>query len=193
MRKEKAAPPPPTPRPNPKSIAKAQNPVGLRYWNQCLSQAQQSELEPRDSPSVIAGAENEGNVPWAQPETHWAAPSRAGGKTGKFKINVPNINNQIKGYDRNGRTDWASILAEDEAHRNKMKSVRVSVKKLGRPQDEFSPPPKYAWMKSHADRNQPNLSEMSEERQKARSECLEGRNVGGNPWDRQNKQVSQVG
>ena len=191
MRKEKPAPPPPTPRPNPKSIAKAQNPVGLRYWNQCLNQAQQSELTPRDSQSVIAPAQDEGSVPWTQPGTTWADPSREGRQMGKFKINVPNINKQIKSNDQNGRTDWASILAEDEAHRNKMKTVRVSAKNLARPQPEFNPPPKYAWMKSHAVRNPPNLSEMPEVGQKAQTGCFEGRNVGVDPRERQNKQVSR--
>ena len=189
VRKEKAPPPPPTPKPNPKSIARAQNPVALRYWNQCLSQAQQAEVDiPQHSQSVIAAAHDEGNVPWALPDTSRSGPTRGEGKMGnKFKINVPDINRQIQS-SHNGKTDWASILAEDEAHQNKLRSVRVSGRKQPRAPHDYNPPPKYAWMKSPANRNPPHLSETSAERQK--SECYEGASVRAKQTDRQHIQVN---
>ena len=178
-KKEKAPPPPPTPKPNARSIARAQNPVALRYWNICRSQAQQPELHiPQSSQSVISPGDEDQHVPWALPDSPVSEPSiTPARRTGsKFAIKVPNINKQIKD-NPNGRTDWSTILAEDEAHQKKLRAARVSSQHSVRQNIDDSPPPKYAWMKSHANRQ---------------SGVLEGRNVGVKvkPGDLENNQVN---
>ena len=152
--------------------------MALRYWNICRSQAQQPELNiPESSQSVISGGQEDQHVPWALPDTSVSGPSPSPGKTGsKFAIKVPNINKQIK-YDLNGKTDWTSILAEDEAHQSKLRAARVSAQQSVRNSRHNSPPPKYAWMKSHANK-QPG--------------GFEGRNVSAKPkpGDLEKKQVN---
>ena len=163
----------PTPKPNPKSIARAQNPVALRYWNICRSQAQQPELHiPESSQSVISGGQEDGQVPWALPDTSVPGPSVSPEKTGSFAIKVPNINRQIKD---NLKTDWTSILAEDEAHQNKLRAARVSAHHSMRQSNQDPPPPKFAWMKSHANKQFGGF---------------EGRNMSVKPGDLEMKQVN---
>ena len=172
--RKKAPPPPPTPKPNPKSIARAQNPVALRYWNICRSQAQQPELNiPESSQSVISGGQEDEQVPWALPDSSGPGPSVSPEKS-KFAIKVPNIKGQIKD-NLNGKTDWTSILAEDEAHQNKLRAARVSAQQHMRQSRPDPAPPKYAWMKSHANKQ---------------SGGFEGRNVSLKPGDLELKQVN---
>ena len=122
---------------------------------------------------MISGGQEDTNVPWALPDTSVSGPSP--GKTGsKFAIKVPNINKQIKD-DLNGKTDWTSILAEDEAHQSKLRAARVSAQHSVRNSRHDAPPPKYAWMKSHANK-QPG--------------GFEGRNVSAKPGDLEKKQVN---
>ena len=126
---------------------------------------------------MISGGQEDTNVPWALPDTSVSRPSPSPGKTGsKFAIKVPNINKQIKD-DLNGKTDWTSILAEDEAHQSKLRAARVSAQPSVRKSRHNSPPPKYAWMKSQANKQ---------------SGGFEGRNVSVKPGDRENKQVNVI-
>ena len=148
--------------------------MALRYWNICRSQAQQPELHiPESSQSVISGGQEDEHLPWALPVTSVNGPSPSPGKTGsKFAIKVPNINNQIK---ENGKTDWTSILAEDEAHQNKLRAARVSAHHSVRNGSHDSAPPKYAWMRSQANKQ---------------SGGFDGRNVSVEPGDGEHKQVN---
>ena len=124
---------------------------------------------------MISGGQEDEHLPWALPVTSVNGPSPSPGKTGsKFAIKVPNINKQIKD-NLNGKTDWTSILAEDEAHQNKLRAARVSAQHSVRKSRHGSPPPKYAWMKSHANK-QPG--------------GCEGRNASAKPVELDAKQVN---
>ena len=104
---------------------------------------------PDLNPSVINTSED---VPWAISDSTWSnnSPNSDGKPKSKFHITVPNINKQIKATNNvnvNGKhlsaskTDWAAILAEDEAHNAKFKKTFPTSK----------PKPavfKYPWMKS---------------------------------------------
>ena len=122
---------------------------------------------------MISGGQEDEHLPWALPVTSVNGPSPSPGKTGsKFAIKVPNINNQIK---ENGKTDWTSILAEDEAHQNKLRAARVSAHHSVRNGSHDSAPPKYAWMRSQANKQ---------------SGGFDGRNVSVEPGDGEHKQVN---
>ena len=155
--------------------------MALRYWNICRSQAQQAELTiPDSSQSVISPGQEDGHVPWALPDTPPPVPVPGPAltparKTGsKFAIKVPNINKQIKD-NLNGKTDWSTILAEDEAHQNKLRTARVSAQHSVKQSSHASHPPKYAWMKSHAN---------------IQSGVFEGRNLSGKVGELENNQVN---
>ena len=158
------------PKPNFNSIAKAQNPVGLRYWNQCLSVSQQQQLDIPDDlkKSVILtknGDNNNNVVPWASSNT--PVPSEGKAKQ-KFLIRVPNINKQITGVKRHeSSTDWASILAEDEEHKRQVKSMAPA-------STRSKPVIKYPWMKGQRSVQHQEMPEQSGQTRKAARDKING-------------------
>ena len=134
--------------PDPRSVAKAQNPVALRYWNQCLSVAQQPEMESSHDleKSVISNIDPV-FPPAIQIEK---AVKKVSPSNGKLVFSVPNINKQIMRPNDSikmhcSKNDWTSILAEDEAHKKK---VQGSL-------------PKYPWMKN-GQKGTPNVTEKTD-------------------------------
>ena len=127
--------------PNPGSITRAQNSVGLRYWNQCLSG---SMPDLNSSPVIHNNSNNKDNnnnnnnnsksssnnssglqVPWAlaDPEpckkAETVAAVRGSLQLGVPRIVVPNMKGMVArqhALDTSRRQQWAAILAEDEQH-----------------------------------------------------------------------------
>ena len=135
--------------PNPRSVAKAQNPVALRYWNQCLSVAQQPEMETSHDleKSVISNNDPVFPPPFQVKE---APVKKTAPSNGKLTFSVPNINKQIMRPNdsikvHHSKNDWSSILAEDEAHNKKLQGSL----------------PKYPWMKN-GQKEKPNMSEKTD-------------------------------
>ena len=132
-------------------MAKAKNPVGLRYWNQCLSVSQQEQLALPDlKSSVIHNGDR--HVPWSLPDN--SASNMGHDKPKKtFMIRVPNINKQINGNGvrHESKTDWATILAEDEEHKKQI------IKKMPVTDPKPRPLVKYPWMKGPSGRCQQEI------------------------------------
>ena len=134
--------------PNPRSVAKAQNPVALRYWNQCLSVAQQPEMENSHDLEKTVISNNDPVFP--PPIQVEKAVKKAPTSNGKLVFSVPNINKQIMRPNDSikmhcSKNDWTSILAEDEAHNKK---VQGSL-------------PKYPWMKN-GQKEAPKVTEKTD-------------------------------
>ena len=74
--------------------------------------------------------------PWADPapanlqKTDVNGDPQLGKPRNKFEIKVPNINRQIKSNSsKNSKTDWTTILAEEDAHVMRMKNCKTNVPK----------------------------------------------------------------
>ena len=74
--------------------------------------------------------------PWADPgqanlqKTDVNGDPQLGKPRNKFQIKVPNINRQIKSNSsKNSKTDWTTILAEEDAHVMRMKNCKTNVPK----------------------------------------------------------------
>merc|ERR1719342_234944 len=69
-RKEPPRPVPQAPKIQPKSVAKAQNPIALRYWNQCMSLSTQAEVKPPPQEENLSNQSfDPSKPPWAS-DTH---------------------------------------------------------------------------------------------------------------------------
>merc|ERR1712013_794068 len=128
-RKEPPRPVPQAPKIQPKSVAKAQNPIALRYWNQCMSLSTQAEVKPPPQDENVSNQSfDPSQPPWAMSDTRLPPYMADTGVNGKKteKIRVPNINKQIKYDTTSRRTDWAKILAEEEEHLEKHKKFKMN-------------------------------------------------------------------
>jgi len=101
--------------PSPAAMAAANNPIALRYWNQCLAlSSQPSSVDtPAEAPCL-----GDSFPPWASPPSP-PSPTSPEECSPPRKISqapkVPDMRRKISEGRSGGRTDWASVLAEEDA------------------------------------------------------------------------------
>merc|ERR1711970_893 len=63
---------PPTPKPQPRAVAKAANPIALRYWNQCMALSQQTDIDMTlEKEETTKEQHFEPTAPpWVSPDSH---------------------------------------------------------------------------------------------------------------------------
>ena len=99
--------------PSPAAMAAANNPIALRYWNQCLALSSQPSSVDSATEAPCLG---DSFPPWASPPSpEEPSPPRKLSQPVAHAPKVPDMRRKISEGRTAGRTDWAAVLAEEDA------------------------------------------------------------------------------